>query len=82
MLETKYLMISGELHFVKPADSSDVDGGKYDVVVRATDGGKPPLFNDVKVRGEKVRTNMFMCAFTHTMTFSNFDNFPLMNCLR
>ena len=43
MLETKYLMISGELHFVKPADSSDVDGGKYDVVVRATDGGKPPL---------------------------------------
>ncbi len=34
---------------IQPARSDLVDGGKYTIVVRATDGGKPPLHSDVKV---------------------------------
>ena len=36
---------------IQPARSDLVDGGKYTIVVRATDGGKPPLHSDVKVWG-------------------------------
>jgi hypothetical protein len=43
------LTLSGELTMIQPARSDLVDGGKYTIVVRATDGGKPPLHSDVKV---------------------------------
>jgi len=39
----------GELTMIRPARSDLVDGGKYTIVVRATDGGIPPLHSDVKV---------------------------------
>ena len=41
--------MSGEVTFISPARSSDTEDGRYEMVVRATDGGNPPLFNDVKV---------------------------------
>ena len=34
---------------IQPARSDLVEGGKYTIVIRATDGGKPPLHTDVKV---------------------------------
>ena len=42
--------ISGEIVFVAPASSADTEAGRYDIVVRATDSGKPkPLHRDAKV---------------------------------
>ena len=42
--------VTGEISFVAPASSADTEAGQYDVVVRATDAGKPqPLHRDAKV---------------------------------
>ena len=49
--------LSGELTMIQPARSDLVDGGKYTIVVRATDGGKPPLHSDVKV-GLKIKLDV------------------------
>lgn len=37
------------MSFVQPAEGTDTEKGRYEIVVRATDGGKPPLSNDVAV---------------------------------
>ena len=42
--------VTGEIAFVAPASSADTEAGRYDIVVRATDSGKPkPLHRDAKV---------------------------------
>lgn len=41
--------LTGEMSFVQPAEGTDTEKGRYEIVVRATDGGKPPLSNDVAV---------------------------------
>ena len=37
------------MSIVQPVHSDLVEGGRFTIVVRATDGGKPALHNDVKV---------------------------------
>ncbi len=34
---------------LQPANSEDTESGQYDLVIRATDAGEPPLFTDVQV---------------------------------
>jgi hypothetical protein len=42
--------ITGEITFLAPASSEDTESGRYELVVRATDLGKPrPLHRDAKV---------------------------------
>ena len=42
--------MTGELTMTKPVRTEDTENGRYDLVVRATDQGKPqPLYSDVKV---------------------------------
>ena len=42
--------VTGEIAFIAPASSADTEAGRYDIVVRATDSGKPkPLHRDAKV---------------------------------
>ena len=41
--------VSGELTMVQPARSELVEGGQFSVVIRAIDGGKPPLHSDIQV---------------------------------
>lgn len=42
--------ISGEITMMKPVKAEDTENGRYDLVIRATDQGKPdPLHSDVKV---------------------------------
>ena len=42
--------VTGELTMTKPVSADDTENGRYDLVVRATDQGKPdPLYSDVKV---------------------------------
>ena len=38
-----------QVRFVSPARASDTESGRYSLVVRATDSGRPPLFSDVEV---------------------------------
>jgi len=41
--------MTGEVSMTKPVRAEDTESGRYDLVVRATDQGKPPLHTDVKV---------------------------------
>ena len=41
--------MTGEVSMTKPVRAGDTESGRYDLVVRATDQGKPPLHTDVKV---------------------------------
>ena len=41
--------MTGEITMIKPVRMEDTENGRYDLVVRATDLGKPPLHSDVKV---------------------------------
>jgi hypothetical protein len=70
---TVVLFHLGELTMIQPARSDLVEGGKYTIVVRATDGGKPPLHSDVKVRRNSrnqskfstIGHSMFLLMFLH-----------------
>ena len=42
--------LTGELTMVQPARSDLVEGGQFSVVIRATDGGTPPLHSDIQVK--------------------------------
>ena len=42
--------ISGEITMVQPVRSDLVEGGQFSIVIRATDGGSPPLHSDIQVR--------------------------------
>ena len=42
--------ISGEITMVQPVRSDLVEGGQFSIVIRATDGGNPPLHSDIQVR--------------------------------
>ena len=41
--------MSGEILMIKPVRMDDTENGRYDLVIRATDMGKPPLHSDIKV---------------------------------
>jgi hypothetical protein len=49
IIEKVVSFVAGELTMIQPARADIVEGGKFTIVVRATDGGKPPLHSDVKV---------------------------------
>ena len=42
--------ISGEITMIQPVRSDLVEGGQFSIVIRATDGGNPPLHSDIQVR--------------------------------
>ncbi len=58
---------------IQPARSDLVEGGKYTIVVRATDGGKPPLHSDVKVRLQL--NNLNINQQTNTIKKSQYSSF-------
>ena len=40
--------ISGEITMVQPVRSDLVEAGQFSIVIRATDGGTPPLHSDIQ----------------------------------
>ena len=42
--------ISGEITMVQPVRSDLVEAGQFSIVIRATDGGTPPLHSDIQVK--------------------------------
>ena len=50
----------GEITMISPARVEDTEDGRYDLVIRATDSGRPTLHRDVKVRRAETHKELWL----------------------